>query len=170
MLLKVNTCNETGHFPGIGVVGDSLAGGAHVDLQRVEGQQVAPVVLELGVDAQHAIVVLQVAQVESELLLGAIHLAEVQEGRQGVDLLSLAGLAAKVVGGVSRPADGGGPEGGDAAFVAAGGEPTVVGRNLDDAKVNLVSFYISLKKHIFLKRKVVIKLQKKTFLGFDPCV
>lgn len=126
----------------------------------MEGQQVAPVVLEVGVDAQHAVVVLQVAQVAGELVIGAVHLAEVQEGRQGVDLLPRVGLAAKVVGRVSRPAGGGGPEGGDAAFVATGGEPAVVGRNLDGTKPNLVSLIYLSKKHISLNEKLSLSCRK----------
>lgn len=100
----------------------------------MEGQQVASVVLELGVHAQQAAVTRQVAQAEGELFLRAVHLAEIQEGRQGVDLLPLIGLAAEIVGGDSRPADGGRSERGDAALWAAGGEATVIGRNLENTK------------------------------------
>lgn len=114
------TCNETGHLPGVGVVGDPFSGGAHVHLEGVEGQQLPAVVPELGVDAQQAAVVGEVAEVERQLLLGAVHLAEVQEGGQGVDLLPPVGLPAKVVCRESGSTDGGRPERRDAVVRAVG--------------------------------------------------
>lgn len=125
------TCNETGHLSGVGVVSDPPSGGAHVHLERVEGQQVPVVVPELGVDPQQAAVVGEVAEVERQLLLRAVHLAEVQEGRQGVDLLPLIGFPTKIVGRVSGSTDRGGPEGGD-AVVRAVGEARVARRDLSE--------------------------------------
>lgn len=127
------TCYETGHFCGIGVVGDVFSGGAHVDLERVEGQQLTAVVPELGVDEQQATVVAEVAEVARQLLLRAVHLAEVQEGRQGVDLLPPIGFSAKVEGGESGSADRGRSEGRD-AVVRAVGEARVAGRNLSGSR------------------------------------
>lgn len=136
----------------------------------MEGQQVAPIVLELGVDTQHAIIILQVAQVKGELLLRAVDLAEVQEGRQGIDLLPFVGHATKVVGCISGPADWGGPEGWDAAFVATGGEPAVVRWNLDGARQNLVSICVILKIYIlllFFNEKLSLCCRKITLFGYD---
>lgn len=99
----------------------------------MEGQQVPTVVLELGVDAQQAAIVGEVAKVERQLLLRAVHLAEVQEGRQGVDLLPPVGLSAKIVGGESRSADRGGSEGRD-AVVGAVGEAGVATGNLSGSR------------------------------------
>lgn len=64
----------------------------------MEGQQLPAVVPELRVHEQQAAIVGEVAKLECQLLLGAVHLAEIQEGRQGVDLLPLIGYSAKIVG------------------------------------------------------------------------
>lgn len=127
------TCYETGHFSGIGVFGDHSSGGAHVDLERVERQQLTAVVVELGVDEQQATVVAEVAEAERQLLVRAVHLAEVQESRQGVDLLPPIGFSAKVVGGVSGSADRGGSEGREAVHCAVV-EARVARRNLSGSR------------------------------------
>lgn len=95
----------------------------------MEGQQLTPVVSELCVHAQQAAITIEVAKEQGKLLLGAVHLAEIQEGRQGVDLLSLVGLSAEIVGRESCSADRGGSERRDTA-VWAGGQAGVAGRNL----------------------------------------
>lgn len=99
-------------------------------LQGVEGQQLAAVVSELLVHLHQAQVVGEVSEVQGELVLGAVHLAEVQEGRQSVDLLSLGlGLSTEVIGRESGSAGRSGSEGRDAA-VRARREAWVAGRNL----------------------------------------
>lgn len=99
----------------------------------MEGQQLAATVFELRVHAQQAAIVFKVAEVQGKLLLRAVHLAEIQEGCQGIDLLSLYGISAEIVGGVSRSANRGGSERRDAA-VWAGGQAGVAGRNLQREK------------------------------------
>lgn len=99
-------------------------------LQGVEGQQLAAVVSELLVHLHQAQVVGEVSEVQGELVLRAVHLAEVQEGRQSVDLLSLGlGLSTEVIGRESGSAGWSGSEGRDAA-VRARGEAWVAGRDL----------------------------------------
>lgn len=99
----------------------------------MEGQQLPAVVLELRVHPQQAAIVGEVAKVERQLLLRAVHLAEVQEGRQGVQLLPLVGFSAKIVGRVSGSTDRGGSEGRD-AVVGAVGEAGVARRNLSESR------------------------------------
>ena len=65
-------------------------------MQRAEWQQLPAVVLVLVVDAQEACIAREVAEVHRQLLLRAVHLAQVQERRQGVDLLPLIRHAAKI--------------------------------------------------------------------------
>lgn len=67
----------------------------------MEGQQLTSVVSELGVDAQQTAVTVEISERLGELLLRAVYLAQIQEGRQRVDLLSLFRFPAKIVGGVS---------------------------------------------------------------------
>lgn len=95
----------------------------------MEGQQLTAAVSEFCIHAQQAAIIAEVTKKQGKLLLGAVHLAEIQEGRQGIDLLSLVGLAAEIVGRESRSADRGGSERRDAA-VWAGGQAGVAGRNL----------------------------------------
>lgn len=95
----------------------------------MEGQQLTAIVSELGVHFQQAVIVCEVTKVPGKCVLRAVHLAEIQEGRQGIDLLPLVGLPSKVVGGVSRSTNRGGPEGGD-AVVCAGGPAGVTGGDL----------------------------------------
>lgn len=100
----------------------------------MEGQQVAAVVPELRVHTQQTAIVGEVTEVDRQLFLRAVHLAEVQEGCQGVDLLTLVGLAPEVVGRVAGSTDGGGSERRD-AVVRAVGEARVTGRNLSGDRV-----------------------------------
>ena len=92
----VPTCKETGHLLGLAVVCDSLACSTHFGQQGAERQQLPAVVPELVVDAQEARISREVAEVHRQLLLRAVHLAQVQERRQGVDLLPLVSHAAKI--------------------------------------------------------------------------
>lgn len=95
----------------------------------MEGQQLTAAVSELRIHAQQAAIALKVAKEHGELVLGAVHLAEIQEGCQGIDLFSLFGLSAEIVCGVSRSTNRGGSERRDAA-VWAGGQAGVTRRNL----------------------------------------
>lgn len=95
----------------------------------MEGQQLTGVVSELRIHAQQAVIALEVAKELGKLVLGAVHLAEIQEGCQGIDLLSLIGLSAEIVGGVSRSTNRGGSERRD-AVAWAGGNAGVTRRNL----------------------------------------
>lgn len=95
----------------------------------MEGQQLAAVVPELRVHPHQTAIVGEVTEVERQIFLGAVHLAEVQEGCQGVDLLPLIGLAPKIVGRVSGSTNGRGSERRD-AVVRAVGESRIPGRNL----------------------------------------
>lgn len=98
-------------------------------LQGVEGQQLSAVVPELGVDGEQAAIASEVTKTQRELLLGAVHLPQVQEGCQGVDLLSPVGLPTKIIRRVSRSTRRGRPEGWEAA-VRAGRQAGVTGRDL----------------------------------------
>lgn len=124
------TCNETWHLSGIGVVGGSSASCTHVHLESMEGQQVTAVVLELRIHAQQAEIIGEVAKVTGELLLGAVHLAEIQECRQGIDLLPFVWLSAKIVGRVSRSTSGGRPKRRYAAIWGHPGQTGVTRREL----------------------------------------
>lgn len=95
----------------------------------MEGQQLTTVVLELHIHAQQAEIIGEVAKVKGELLLGAVHLAEIQECRQGIDLLPSVWLSTKIVGRISCSANGGGPKRRYAA-VWAGGKTGVTRRDL----------------------------------------
>lgn len=99
----------------------------------MEGQQLAAVVPEL-VHAQQTAIVGEVTEVESQFFLGAVHLAEVQEGCQSVDLLTPVGLAPEIVGRVAGSTDGGRSERRD-AVVRAVGEARVTGRDLSGDRV-----------------------------------
>lgn len=99
----------------------------------MEGEQLAAVVLELRVDQQQTAVVGEVAKGERQLLLRAVHLAQIQVGGQGVDLLPPVGLPTKIEGRDSGSTDGGGSEGRD-AVVWAVGEAGVARRDLIEDK------------------------------------
>lgn len=71
----------------------------------MEGQQLAAVVHELRVHPQQTAIIGEVTEVERQLFLGAVHLAEVQEGCQGVDLLPPIGFAPEIVGRVPGSTD-----------------------------------------------------------------
>ena len=114
----VPTCKETGHLLGLAVVCDSLACSAHFGQQGAERQQLPAVVPELVVDAQEARISREVAEVHRQLLLRAVHLAQVQERRQGVDLLSLVRHRAKIVFRISSSTHGRRSEDRDAAVWA----------------------------------------------------
>lgn len=90
----------------------------------MEGQQLSPVVSELGVNGEQAAIAAEVTEILCERLLRAVHLAQIQEGRQGVDLLSRGGIPAKVISGESRSTSRGRSKGRDAA-VRAGGQAGV---------------------------------------------
>lgn len=94
----------------------------------MKGQQLPSVILEFGIDAQESLAV-EITEAEGELGLGAVHLAQIQEGGQGVDLLPLIGYSSKIVGREPRSASGGRSERGDAA-IGTGGQARVAGRNL----------------------------------------
>lgn len=104
----------------------------------MEGQQLSAVVSELGVNGEQAAVAAEVTEVQCELLLGAVHLAQIQEGRQGIDLLSPVRIPAKVIRRVPRSTSRGGSEGRDAAVRArgqagvAGGDLCVVQKGKED--------------------------------------
>lgn len=99
----------------------------------MEGQQFAAIVFELRIDPQQTTVAFEVAEGQGKLLLRAVHLAEVQVGRQSIELLSLVGLSTKIVGGVSCSANRGGSERRDAA-VWASGQAGITRRDLFEGK------------------------------------
>ena len=97
MYIYAPTCNETGHLLCSAVVCGPPACRAHVSLQGAEGQQLSAVVRELVVDAHEACVAREVAEVHRQLVLRAVHRAQVQERSHGIDLLPLVRHAAKIV-------------------------------------------------------------------------
>lgn len=127
-LIKL-TCYEAGHLSGVVVIGHSLASCTHLHLHGVEGQQLSVVVPELVVDSEQATITTEVTKTQCKLLLGAVHLPQVQERCQGVDLLSPGGLATKIIRRVSRSTSRGRSKGREAA-VRAGRQAGVVTRDL----------------------------------------
>ena len=129
MYIYVLTCKKTGHLLSRAVVCGPLACSTHVGLQGAKWQQLSAVVHELVVDEHEACIACEVSEIHCQLILRAVHLAQVQKRRQAVDLLPLVCHATKIGGRITSSTYGCRPEDRDAA-VHSSGQTRVAGGNL----------------------------------------
>lgn len=82
------TSNEAGDLLGIFVVGNSPSSRAHAPIHVGEGQKFTAVVVKPRVDLQQTLVSCEVSEECGFALLWTVHLADVKESCERVDLLT----------------------------------------------------------------------------------
>lgn len=128
-MLKCLTSEKAGHLLSIVVLGDASPSGTHVGSHDGGRQELAAIVAVVLVHSQQALVVGEVPQETGLDVFGAVHLTNVEEGRQRVQLLP-DGAVAKHVSNVAGTTGGRGAEERDALLLGVAGEAGVVVGNL----------------------------------------